>query len=529
MESARGALPADAGRDPSPMDPTQRPLATAPTAAADSATAERSRVYTLRGVAFALLSQPTVQAIRFASKLALPWFVTTTQYGEAALAGLILFGVQHVAVFGLDEALVSAERIDARLVARIRRTQSWIGVVLAILVAGAGLALQLVPDQERLGLLLLALAPMTWVANLATLPTAMLVRERCYARIFAVDLCMITTLTAVSVTSAALGAGEWSLVLAWHANAFAALFAATFFARPLMPRHDDGGDDFARVRRTGAHLTGAAVSGYVGERVDGVSVGFGLGRAALGLYDVASNQSQVMVNYAASLSERLLFPTFAQQHRSGGLAAAYAQALRLTALVVAPLHVLLAALARPIVHTFFPPEYHAAAPVLSILALAAGARCFDVAAVTALKASGGGRTVFQLGVARIALLAAAILIALPHGLVMVATAVLASRVVSAAVALLAAGRRMARTAARPDGTLAPAAAALLFWVLVFAPCSWYLEKILEGASVPLLALVPLAAFVLWLLARVALDRAALAREAAFVRARIERPSAEGRE
>lgn len=487
----------------------------------------RPPVYTLRGVSFALLAHPTVQAIRFASKLALPWFVTTSQYGEAALAGLVMFGVQHVAVFGLDDALISAVNIDARLVARMRRTQTWIGVALAVLVAGVGALLQLVPDQARLGLLLMALAPMTIVANLATLPTALLVRERCYARIFAVDLIMILTLTTVSISSAVAGLGEWSLVLAWHANAVAALIAASLFAKPLYPRHSDGGDDFERVRTNGAHLTGAAVSGYLGERIDGGAVGFGLGRAALGLYDWASNQSQFLVNYAASLSERLLFPTFAAQHRAGELGAAYLQVLRITLVVVLPLHVLLAVMADPIVRTLSPEQWHGAAPLLALLALGAGARCVDVAAVTALKAAGRGRAVFRLGLARIAGLLVAILFALPHGVVMVAGAVLASRIVAALVSLVLVSRRLDLGAGPARRRLVEGGRAAAVWVLVFVPVSWYLERILEGASVPMLALVPLVAFVLWFLVRTVVDRAALTSELGLVRARLERPGAGG--
>jgi hypothetical protein len=64
----------------------------------------RGATFTSRGVSFALIAHPTVQFVRFLSKLALPWFLSPEQFGEATLAGAILFGVQHIAVFGLDEA-----------------------------------------------------------------------------------------------------------------------------------------------------------------------------------------------------------------------------------------------------------------------------------------------------------------------------------------------------------------------------------------------------------------------------------------
>lgn len=482
---------------------------------------EPKSLYTARGLSFALLANPTVQAIRFASKIALPWLVTTQQFGEATLAGVIMFGVQHVAVFGLDEALISAPHIDAPLYARSRRLQTVIGVLLACFVAGAGLVLRWWPEQARLGLLLVALAPMTIVANLGTLPTAILVRDRCFARVFAVDLAMILTFTATSIGTAALDAGEWSLVYAWHANALASLVAATILARPLVPRHVGGAVSLASVRHNGAHFTGAALLGYLGERLDSASVGFGVSRAALGVFELAQTASQVMVNYATSVSERLLFPTFALQHRIGSLTNAFVQALRIALIFVLPLHVLLALMAEPIVHTFFPAAWESAAPLLSCLAMAAGARCFDVAAVTALKASGASRAVFRLGLFRIALLVVALVLSIPHGIGAVAGAVLGARIFAAGASLVTAWRRLDASSTSATLELSAAGAAFTLWALVFAPSAWYLEEILKGAAVPQLAVVPLTALVAWLFARALVDRRSLAREIARIRTGLE--------
>jgi len=432
-----------------------------------------------------------------------------------------MFGVQHVAVFGLDEALISAPHIDAPLYARARRLQTSIGVMLAVLIAGVGASMQWSSEQAGLGKLLIALAPMTIIANLGTLPTAILIRDRCFARIFAVDLIMITTLTSVSVGSAALGAGEWSLVYAWHANALASLVAASIFARPLLPKHVGGAVSLESVRKNGAHFTGAALLGYIGERLDSASVGFGLGRAALGLFELAQTQSQVMVNYASSVSERLLFPTFALQHRIGSLTSAYVQALRITLIFLLPLHVLLALMAEPIVNTFFPPRWGSAAPLLSCLAMAAGARCFDVTAITALKAAAAGRTVFHLGVLRIGLLVVALALSLPYGVGAVAGAVLGGRILAALASMTAAWRRLDLNTTSAASELSAAGAAFTMWALVFAPAAWYLESILEGAAVPLIAVVPLTALVAWITARGLLDRRALAREMAHVRGWLE--------
>lgn len=479
------------------------------------------RALSSRSITFALIAPPAVQAVRFLSKLLLPHFVTTVDFGEAMLAGLILFGVQYVAVFGLDEALVSAPRLDLALWRSMRRFQTLLATALAIVLIAIGFVLQLFPAQALLGELLIALAPMLVVANLATLPTALLVRDRAYARVFAVDLAAISAFTLVAVALAALGAGPWSLVGGWYANALVALVAATTFARGHMPVARVDSADFTRVRTIGGHFTGAAVLGYVGERLDSASIGFVLGRAILGLYELAQSLGGVLVNYASSLSERLLFPTLAAHHRESGLGVAYSQALRVTMLVLLPAHVLLVAASGPLVTTFFPPRWHGAAPLLALVAAAAAARCFDVVAVAALKAAGQGTSVFRLGLARLLLLIAALAISLAQGNpIVVAFAVLASRMLAAALALVLAATRLDLAAARGVVRVSSAGWVLGLWILAFAPAACYLDRVLDGRPVTLLVLQPLLALALWVLARVAIDHDEFVGEVRFVRARV---------
>jgi hypothetical protein len=77
-------------------------------------------------------------------------------------------------------------------------------------------------------------------------------------------------------------------------------------------------------------------------------------------------------------------------------------------------------------------------------------------------------------------------------------------------------------AARAEAAIGAAVMAFGLWILVFAPAAWYLGRLLEGASVPLLAVAPLLALILWLVARAVADRSALSGELAVVRARLDR-------
>jgi len=478
-----------------------------------------------RGLRFALLAHPSVQAVRFATKLALPWFFTAEEYGEAVLPSLIVFGLQHVAVFGLDEALVSARGVDARLWRAMRGFQSRVGIVLALLLVAAGIALQFVESQELLGQLLMGLAPMLVIANRATLPTWLLVRERRFFDLFCVDLGAILAFAGVTLAAASAGFGAWSLVAGWSANAVAALVLSTWRSRDLVPREEAESSSWPEVRRTGGQLTTAAVLGYVGERADGAAIGFALGRVALGLLENAQNLSNVLLGWGQSVADRYLLPTLAADERAEGSGAAYLRALRTTILYVLPPHFVLALASEPIVRTVLPASWHASGPLLRVLAIAAAARCADLLAVTALKAAGCGADVVRLGWTRLALVGVAVAAGLSFGLEVVVLAVLGARMVSAAIALRVASRRIDVSAHRDAAELGRAGlACACFGVAVAALATWILAAQSEWMPLAQCLVIGMLAILTWSLARLVFDAPAFRAEIDGFRTRFERGS-----
>ncbi len=476
-----------------------------------------------RGLRFALLAHPSVQAVRFATKLALPWFFTAEEYGEAVLPSLIVFGLQHVAVFGLDEALVSARGIDAGLWRAMRRFQARVGFVLALVLVVAGLLLQLVGGQELLGQLLMGLAPMLVIANRATLPTWLLVRERRFFDLFCVDLGAILAFAGVTLAAASAGLGAWSLVAGWSANALVALALSTWRSRGLVPRLADKSASWPAVRRTGGQLTTAAVLGYVGERLDGAAIGFALGRGALGLLENAQNLSNVLLGWGQSVADRYLLPTLAADERAEGSGAAYLRALRTTILYVLPPHFVLALASEPIVRTVLPASWHASGPLLRVLAIAAAARCADLLAVTALKAAGRGADVVRLGWTRLALVGIALAASLSFGLEVVILAVLGARVVSAAIALRFASQRIDVSAHRSAAALGRAGlACAAFGLAIAASATWIMSAQSEWTPLAQCVVIGAAAVVAWSLARLAFDASAFRAEIDGFRTRFER-------
>lgn len=475
-----------------------------------------------RGLRFVLLAHPTVQVLRFLAKALLAYFLTSEELGEAAFAGIFVFGAAYVAIFGLDEALIHAARLDAGLWRALRALHVRTGAFVALTAALAGLAIGGFGDHPVFGAWLVVLAPVVWIGNYAVLPTALLVRARAYKSIFWLDLAQVVALGTSTWIAALCGLGAYSLAVGWYANAIVAALVARRLARPHVPLEDAGGAaDWPRTRAFGAHLMGAALATYTVERVDGAAVGLVIGRVALGLYEFAQHVSTAALNYTANVIERLVFPALAFEQRAGRLASAVVEALRFVLLFVLPLHVLLARGGAELMTGLFPESWHGAAVLVAPLALAAGARALDLLCVAALKAAGHGRAVLGLAWLRGGLLGVALAWSLQgRGVETVAYAVCASRALTAIASLVTCLVR-ARVRWHLGGTeLAWAAALCLTWSTLVAAAGELAQDAFALAPLVFVAAVGVLGTASWAALRWIFDRAALVRELAWLRARM---------
>lgn len=466
-------------------------------------------------VPFALLAHPVVQVLRFLTKAALAWFLAAEELGDAMAVGLFAFLAQHLSLFGLDDAVVFAPRLTLGLWRALRRFLNLTGAVLTVAVAASGLLLAPLMGAPELKVLALVLAPTVWIGNLAVLPNALLVRQRRFRAVFTIDLCSVAAFAVVTLALSASGAGAWSLVGGWYANAALAVVSSHVLARGSLPAESGESAETRRTLRYGAHLMGASLLGFGGERLDSFAIGIGIGRAALGLYEWALQLSQFAVQYASNLSERFLFPTLARDRRNApsAMARSFREAIRLCNTFVLPLHVAMSVAAVPFVRGFLPRDWLPAGRLLSVLALAAAWRSLDVVSLAALKAAGRSAAVLRLSAIRLGLLAVAVALTVWTGdILALALGVLAARSLGALLTLTAAGRLPEIQA---DGVRRVSSAGLpcfLAWCAAYLPAAWIIGASLADSPRLQLAATVSAALAVWLALRAFIDREALLRE-----------------
>jgi PST family polysaccharide transporter len=466
-----------------------------------------------RELGFALFAHPTVQLVRFGGKAALAWFLVVADFGEADFAGVLVNLALIGAVLGLDEAAIYAPNLGADLWRRLRRVHHITGIAGGVAVALAGLALGPLLDFPQLPALAAALAPTVWLANMGVLPTALLVRRREWRAWFLIELASAVAMAGLWVGLAVAGLGAWALVAGWWGNALVYAVAAHRLVRGHKP-DAEASDDLAATVRYGRHMAGANLLTFSGDRLD-VFVVATLGRLAYGLYAWAQYVSLFLANYVTSLAERMLFPVLADQQRRTDMGRSAREALRVCVTVFIPAHVLLAAVARPLVTTYLEPDWHGAGTLLALLALASAARCLDVVGITILKAAGWSGSVLSRGALRMALLVVAVLALLGGGAEGVAGGVLLARGLAAAVVLGFVMRRLEPAADDVRRDLAMGVVTTMVWCAAFLGASWWVG---ERAPASALWALPLLALGLWVALRLLLDRRNAARDASALSA-----------
>lgn len=483
---------------------------------------------------FAVLAHPTVQLVRFFTKIVLANLVASPEdLGEVMFAGLLISLASLIGLSGVDDAVVFAKRLDALLWARLRRLQN-LGSVFMCMVA-AIIALILPTIMQIIGNFfqdftsyhivdryMLALAPTVWLQNLSAMPMALIVRNRQFRSVFAIDVCGVGVLSATTLIAASFGLGGWSMVLGWYACALVQLVVSYRLSRPLMPRETGNGDDWKHTMDYGTTIAGAKLLGFLGEKSDTIVVGFALGRLVLPYYEMATHIGGFLSNFTTSLGERWLFPVLATEESEDGRRQIGIEMVRFTNTFFLPVYLVITVLSQPLIDTLFTDDrWRKAAPLLALIALSFGVRCPDIIAATILKAAGHGRYVLQRSILTLAMLIVLpLLVVGKYGDVGVAAAVVVARSIGGLLTVIVALKKLKLLKGEPNPAKRTGALTLFFWVTVFLPAAWGLHIALSDHPALNLAATGLSALALWTLVRALIERQQLRREWRFVLDRL---------
>lgn len=199
------------------------------------------------------------------------------------------------------------------------------------------------------------------------------------------------------------GMGIWSL--AWQAVIGAGMRAVMLWS--LSRWHPRGRFEpaaFFRLFRFGGFLLLANALNTIAIRLQSLMIGRMFDAQALGFYTLAQETQQAPTQFMSSLLNRVGLPVFSSVNsQPAKLRGALSLSLRVSMFVFVPAMAGLAVVAHPLVTTLYGERWEPAAPVLSILALAAAFWPMHVLNLAALSAQGRSDLVFKLEMVKCAI------------------------------------------------------------------------------------------------------------------------------
>ncbi|MFT3860682.1 lipopolysaccharide biosynthesis protein [Micropruina sp.] len=342
--------------------------------------------------------------------------------------------------------------------------------------------------------------------GVAITPRALLQRDLRFQRIGLADLVGGTAGAAAGITAALAGAGIWSMTwMVLTTDSLVALLLA-IFARSGWPNLRFG--LLREILPFSLRVFGSNALAFLSRNLDNILVGRFLGVASLSLYSMSYRVLVVPVQFIGQTVNRVVFPIFSrvsdERHR---LAAGLLMATEILAFTAVPVMVGISVASPELIELILGAKWAAAAPVLTVLAVAGARETVFNVTNPLMRAKGAGKEIFRYEWLAAAVQLSGIAIGLQFGVFGVAVGLLAAGVVLSPV-LLAIQRHFTGLTMRSQlGRMLPPVHASMWGAVAYVLVRWWLGQPFAVLAVGLIAYLFVTFGVLGLIHRSATRRA----------------------
>ena len=470
-----------------------------------------------RGGAVTVGAQVARIVLQVASVVVLARLLTPAQFGLVAMVTAVIGVADLLRDFGLSLASVQAKDVSHAERSNLFWANTGLGTACALLAAGLTPAIVALYDEPELTAVVPPLAAVFLLSGMTTQYRADLARRLRFGTVAAADLAGPAAGIATAVCLAAGGAGVWALVAQQLVGAATTLVVVVAAGRWLPDRYRRD-VPVSRFFRFGGAVLGTQLLSYVTRNVDSVAIGAVRGPADLGLYSRAYQLVMVPINQINAPLTNVAVPVLARVHEDREkLGAGLRRAQLVACYVTAPLLVVAAALAGPLVDLVLGESWHHVAPILAVLAIGGIFRSVSQIAYWGYLATGRTGELLRLQLWTQPLMIVLVVTGVVWGPVGVAAGHLVANVLYWAVSLIALGRS---TGVRVAPLVHTAAVAVLGLGAPAGGAAWLAAGAMTGAwwqvAVGLLAAATTAAGVAVLVPAVRRDAMTMWRTARLV-------------
>lgn len=332
------------------------------------------------------------QVLQIVFTIILARLLSRADFGLVAMALIVNRFVKALTSIGFGAAIIQSQEITKGQTSAIFYIQLALNTVLTTIVFfGAGLAAAFFGEVELVPIIRV----LAFVIFLQTFqfPNILLRKRMDFKSFSLAEISSMILANVIAVIMALYGFGVWSLV--WRLIIQRILFGALSFYYgkwfPSKPEFKGIGPLF----NFGLNMLGAHIVYFFAENMIGLLTGRFLGKEVMGLFNIAYNLAIVPATKIQSVLTNVLTPGFSKlQYQVEKFRTNYTRALNLTSLLFLPFMVMLMAISKNLIPTFYGDKWSEAGNFLLILAVVGLLRGLSHILRSAIIAKGKSRIIF---------------------------------------------------------------------------------------------------------------------------------------
>lgn len=332
------------------------------------------------------------QVLQIVFTIVLARLLTRGDFGLVAMALIVNRFVKAMTSIGFGAAIIQSQDITKGQISAVFYIQLALNIVLTLAVYfGAGWAAAFFEESDLVPII----KAISLVIFLQTFQFPnILMRKRMDFKSFSIaEMVSMFVANIVAITMALYGFGVWSLV--WRLIIQRIIYGVlSFYYGKWLP----GKPQFRGVKplfRFGINMLGAQMVYFFAENMIGMLTGRFLGKEIMGLFNIAFNLAIVPASKIQSVLTSVLTPGFSKiQHQLEKFRTNYTIALGYTSLLFIPFMVMLMAISKNLISTFYGEEWQEAGGYLMVLSVVGLLRGLSHILRSAIISKGKSRVIF---------------------------------------------------------------------------------------------------------------------------------------
>lgn len=385
-----------------------------------SARPESFRAPILRGIAWKSATRVTYEVSKLVVGIVLARLLTPVEYGLAGMVLVLVAFEPVLAGVGIASVLVPRREVTEEDKSTVFWTCLAVGATASAIGIGLSWPAAYFYGEAEVQPLFAVLSLCYVISALGTTHSHLLIRQMNFKALELRWMVGALVGAVLAICFAVAGFGPWALVvqpLAWYSTSTLLLWLSTGWR----PRFLYSRRSIREVRAFGGNLSGTMMLTQLNQNADNVLIGRFLGANALGAYALAYNIILVPFSRLASPLHEVLYPVFSRVlDDPPRVRRVWLRAMRLLAAVAVPAMLGLIVLAPEFVDIVFGHKWHAAVPVMQILAWVGALYVVQGLNTILLQALGRTRLLFRCSLVSFAAGLASFVIGLQWGIVGVA-------------------------------------------------------------------------------------------------------------